>query len=175
MDTKVPSLYDWLSGMEALERLTIRFYEKVLEDELLKELFKGMAAEHPKHVAMFLRKCSVVPRLTAHLVVATQECCPGILAVRLRRNNGSAGLLFCSKPQTKSSSRMIPSFGQPLWRIWSGDPVWQSSIRNPIPQLRLTAQYLCRNGDGVCQEARIFPEVNRASERLPLSQPCCIL
>jgi hemoglobin len=54
MDAQVPSLYDWLGGMEALEWLTTRFYEKVLEDELLKGLFEGMAAEHPKHVAMFL-------------------------------------------------------------------------------------------------------------------------
>jgi hemoglobin len=51
---KVPSLYEWIGGSDALRRLTERFYEKVLKDELLRPLFEGMAADHPHHVADFL-------------------------------------------------------------------------------------------------------------------------
>ena len=32
MTTSVPTLYDWLGGIDALERLTARFYERVAQD-----------------------------------------------------------------------------------------------------------------------------------------------
>ena len=54
MDRVVPSLYEWLGGYDVLEKLTTHFYEKVLRDDLLYELFKDMSPEHTKHVAMFL-------------------------------------------------------------------------------------------------------------------------
>ena len=50
----VPTLYDWLGGMEALNRLTTRFYEQVKLDPLLEPVFAHMGAEHPGHVAAFL-------------------------------------------------------------------------------------------------------------------------
>lgn len=50
----IPSLYEWIGGSDALQQLTRRFYEKVLKDELLRPLFEGMAAGHPRHVADFL-------------------------------------------------------------------------------------------------------------------------
>ena len=34
-DKTIPTLYDWVGGMPALERLTGRFYQKVLADPLL--------------------------------------------------------------------------------------------------------------------------------------------
>src|SRR5688500_10878664 len=52
--TTTPSLYDWLGGMDALQRLTTRFYERVPEDPLLKPIFEHMGPEHPAHVAKFL-------------------------------------------------------------------------------------------------------------------------
>jgi hemoglobin len=51
---EVPTLYQWLGGIEALNRLTTRFYERVNEDVLLQPVFVHMDAEHPKHVAAFL-------------------------------------------------------------------------------------------------------------------------
>jgi len=51
---KVPSLYEWIGGSEALYRLTAKFYEKVLQDESLRPLFEGMSPEHPRHVADFI-------------------------------------------------------------------------------------------------------------------------
>jgi hemoglobin len=53
-DQEVPSLYEWLGGIEALDRLTLRFYERVQEDSVLGPVFAHMGADHPHHVAVFL-------------------------------------------------------------------------------------------------------------------------
>ena len=53
-NTDTPTLYEWLGGMEALKRLTTRFYAHVHEDALLKPVFAHMGADHPAHVAAFL-------------------------------------------------------------------------------------------------------------------------
>jgi hemoglobin len=49
-----PTLYEWVGGIEALKRLTKRFYEHVDEDELLEPVFAHMDAAHSEHVAAFL-------------------------------------------------------------------------------------------------------------------------
>jgi hemoglobin len=49
-----PTLYEWAGGRAALERLTERFYELVAADDLLEPVFRGMDAEHPRHVAAWL-------------------------------------------------------------------------------------------------------------------------
>jgi hemoglobin len=51
---KIPTLYEWAGGMEAFEVLFKKFYEKVLHDELLGEVFKNMSPEHVRHVAHFV-------------------------------------------------------------------------------------------------------------------------
>lgn len=50
----VPTLYEWLGGIDALNRLTARFYEHVRVDPLLSPVFAHMDADHPAHVAAFL-------------------------------------------------------------------------------------------------------------------------
>jgi hemoglobin len=49
-----PTLYDWAGGLEALNRLTERFYQLVLADDVIGPMFAHMDAGHPKHVAMWL-------------------------------------------------------------------------------------------------------------------------
>jgi hemoglobin len=49
-----PTLYEWAGGAGAFERLTEAFYERVKRDELLEPVFRGMEADHPKHVAAWL-------------------------------------------------------------------------------------------------------------------------
>lgn len=49
-----PTLYDWIGGLDALERLTAQFYERVRLDPLLAPVFVRMDANHPRHVALFL-------------------------------------------------------------------------------------------------------------------------
>lgn len=54
MSEPVPTLYDWAGGGAAFERLTEVFYAKVRQDDLLEPVFRGMDADHPKHVAAWL-------------------------------------------------------------------------------------------------------------------------
>jgi hemoglobin len=49
-----PTLYEWAGGAEAFERLTAAFYQRVLKDDLLEPVFRGMDPEHPQHVAAWL-------------------------------------------------------------------------------------------------------------------------
>ncbi|NRR32929.1 globin [Oxalobacteraceae bacterium] len=50
----VPSLYEWVGGSEALNRLSTRFYQHVKNDALLGPVFAHMGDDHPAHVAAFL-------------------------------------------------------------------------------------------------------------------------
>ncbi|MEO8062406.1 MAG: group II truncated hemoglobin [Pseudomonadota bacterium] len=50
----VPTLFEWLGGLDALNRLTARFYERVRENAVLAPIFAHMNADHPQHVAAFL-------------------------------------------------------------------------------------------------------------------------
>lgn len=50
----IPTLYEWVGGVEVFEKLTEAFYAKVLADELLYPVFKSMSQEHTRHVAHFI-------------------------------------------------------------------------------------------------------------------------
>ena len=50
----VPTLYEWLGGIDALNRLSTRFYQHVKDDSLLSPVFAHMGDNHPAHVAAFL-------------------------------------------------------------------------------------------------------------------------
>jgi len=67
----VPTLYDWVGGIDALDRLATRFYEHVRVDSLLAPIFAHMGADHPAHVAAFLGHPHMIKQhLNRHL---TQE------------------------------------------------------------------------------------------------------
>ena len=53
-DQDVPTLYEWIGGLDALNRLTARFYERVKDDALIGPVFAQMGSDHPSHVAAFL-------------------------------------------------------------------------------------------------------------------------
>ena len=53
-NSSVPTLYEWAGGIEALERLTETFYQRVATDPILSPVFAHMSAEHPRHVAAFI-------------------------------------------------------------------------------------------------------------------------
>jgi hemoglobin len=53
-EKNIPTLYEWLGGIDALNRLTTRFYEHVKADSLLGAVFAHMGSDHPAHVAAFL-------------------------------------------------------------------------------------------------------------------------
>ena len=50
----VPTLYEWAGDMQTFENLFETFYDKVLKDDLLGEVFKNMSPDHVKHVAHFV-------------------------------------------------------------------------------------------------------------------------
>ncbi len=50
----IPTLFEWVGGMDAIERLISHFYEKVVQDELLKPIFVHMSKKHQLHVAHFI-------------------------------------------------------------------------------------------------------------------------
>lgn len=50
----IPTLYEWAGDMQTFEALFTSFYDKVLKDDLLGEVFKDMSPEHVKHVAHFV-------------------------------------------------------------------------------------------------------------------------
>ena len=51
---KIPTLYEWAGDMKTFETLFAKFYDKVLADELLGEVFKNISSEHVKHVSHFV-------------------------------------------------------------------------------------------------------------------------
>lgn len=59
----VPTLYEWIGGMPVIEKLFERFYEKVLQDELLEPIFRHMSASHQLHVAHFVAEVFGGPKL----------------------------------------------------------------------------------------------------------------
>jgi CDGSH-type Zn-finger protein/truncated hemoglobin YjbI/ferredoxin len=52
----VPTPYEFLGGIEVLERLTTAFYDGILgePDPVLEPVFRGMHPDHPSHVAAWL-------------------------------------------------------------------------------------------------------------------------
>ena len=50
----IPTLYEWAGDMQTFEQLFQLFYDKVLADDLLGEVFKNMSPDHRRHVAHFV-------------------------------------------------------------------------------------------------------------------------
>ncbi|HVK78897.1 MAG TPA: group II truncated hemoglobin [Kofleriaceae bacterium] len=50
----VPSVFEWMGGAPALERLFTRFYQVVPSDPLLAPVFAAMDPAHAAHVASFV-------------------------------------------------------------------------------------------------------------------------
>jgi hemoglobin len=49
-----PTLYEWLGGAPALDKLFDVFYTHVRVDPLLAPVFRDMPADHPRHVAAWV-------------------------------------------------------------------------------------------------------------------------
>ena len=58
-----PTLYEWAGDMQTFERLFEAFYDKVLKDDLLHEVFKDMSPDHVQHVAHFVAEVFGGPKL----------------------------------------------------------------------------------------------------------------
>ncbi len=51
---RIPTLYEWMGGLSALERLFETFYRLVPEDDLLGPVFAKMSKDHVAHVSAFV-------------------------------------------------------------------------------------------------------------------------
>src|SRR4030095_2624457 len=59
----IPTLYEWAGDMATFQKLFSTFYGKVLEDDLLGEIFKNMSPEHVDHVSHFFAEVFGGPQL----------------------------------------------------------------------------------------------------------------
>src|SRR3984893_2262906 len=59
----VPTLYEWVGGIERLESLFKAFYERVPADPILGPVFAKMPAEHSRTVAHFVAEVLGGPAL----------------------------------------------------------------------------------------------------------------
>ena len=50
---KIPSIYDWMGGAKAIDKLITTFYEMTLTDRLLRPFFERMPPEHIHNVALW--------------------------------------------------------------------------------------------------------------------------
>src|SRR5687767_11868873 len=50
----IPTLYEWIGGQPALDRLMTLFYSRVPSDPLLGPVFAGMSPAHSQHVSRFV-------------------------------------------------------------------------------------------------------------------------
>lgn len=64
METKnIPTLYEWAGDIQTFESLFSKFYDKVLKDDLLGEVFSNMSPEHVRHVSHFVAEVFGGPKL----------------------------------------------------------------------------------------------------------------
>lgn len=54
MEKKIPTLFEWAGDMQTFEKLFKLFYDKVLTDDILGDVFKTMSPEHVAHVSHFV-------------------------------------------------------------------------------------------------------------------------
>ena len=52
--SNIPTLYEWIGGIEIIEKWIVHFYNKIVKDKLLQPLFEDMSLDHQKNVAKFL-------------------------------------------------------------------------------------------------------------------------
>jgi len=60
---KAPTLYEWAGGLEVIQELIDKFYDKVVEDEILSPLFLHMSKQHQINVAYFISEVFGGPKL----------------------------------------------------------------------------------------------------------------
>lgn len=58
-----PTLYEWAGGSEVITELINKFYDKVLQDNILKSLFLHMSKAHQINVAHFISEVFGGPKL----------------------------------------------------------------------------------------------------------------
>jgi len=62
-NNNIPSLYEWAGGLDIIKELIVKFYDKVMKDDILKGLFLHMSEVHQINVAHFISEVLGGPKL----------------------------------------------------------------------------------------------------------------
>ena len=81
----VPTLYEWMGGAPAIERLITRFYQQVPLDPVLAPVFARMSPDHAPHVAQFVAEVFGGPARYSETSGGTQGGHPRMVAHHLGR------------------------------------------------------------------------------------------
>ncbi|MFI8362868.1 truncated hemoglobin [Streptomyces sp. NPDC085612] len=122
MDT-TPTLYEWMGGAEALDRLTEAFYAHVRRDEVLAPVFAGMDRSTRGTSRCGWPRSSAAPRTTPPTTAGTGTWPAGTWA---------AGSPTAAPPLIYSGPHPPPvdAAEVPVWS-WGRTPPW---IPEPDPQ-----------------------------------------
>lgn len=73
---QTPTLYEWVGGKDALDRLIGTFYDRVKQDPVLGPVFAQMSPQHAAHVSQFIAEVIGGPKVYseehgghAHMIV----------------------------------------------------------------------------------------------------------
>ena len=123
---KVPTLFEWMGGAEALNTLMVKFYQRVPGDELLGPLFAGMAADHPHRVADFVGEVTGGPEAYTKNRGGHAAMLTATLAAISRKRSAAAGSLCYSTALTRSAFPRTRNSARRSWLISNGDRGWRS-------------------------------------------------
>lgn len=151
----VPTLYDWIGGIEPLRRLTAEFYRRVPDDPVLAPVFAHMAADHPEHVALFLAEVLGGPALYSREHGGHPEMLRHHLGRHLSETMRRRWIGLLLDTYTDLGLPADPEFASAL----VGYLEWGSrlAVINSAPGATVSEQHQCPNGAGAKPAAPIFP------------------
>jgi hypothetical protein len=133
-DTKrVPTLFEWMGGMPAIERLFEVFYSKVPREPLLSAVFAEITPEHSKHVAAFVAEVLGGPKAYSAGLGGHPHMIPPARGPGIDR-------------ATAQARRSIRNSDPRSSRTLNGEHAWRSSTRNL--ERRSTRPRRCPSGAG---------------------------
>lgn len=136
--TKPPSLYEWVGGIAALERLTALFYRKVASDAELASVFAQMGPDHPAHVAAFIAEVLGGPPLYSERHGGHPEMIRHHLGKHLRESQRRRWINLLLDSYTELEMPADPEFASALisYLEWGSRMAVLNSSEGAAPGLR---------------------------------------
>lgn len=118
-----PSLYEWAGGMQVFETLFDKFYDKVLNDDLLEPVFKHMSPQHRLHVAHFVAEVLGGPKIYSQAEGSHFEMIKKHLQKYLTEQHRKRWMVLLLETADELLLPADPEFALHLWLTLSGQPV----------------------------------------------------
>ncbi len=129
--TQTPTLYEWAGDQETFYTLFARFYDKVLKDDLLGEVFKNMAAEHIAHVAHFVAEVFGGEKLYTTIDNGSHARMIGKhIGKMLTEEKRARWTKLLLETADEIGLKNDPEFRAAFWATWSGEHALLLSIHN---------------------------------------------